>query len=160
MVIDYIVDHQTEFWLVFGLVMLAIEVVTGFVTAVFLFTGLGALATGLLMSLGMLPETWISGVSCTGISSGIITALLWKPLKKLQGNRLTQKDNSSDLVGYEFVVDSDITVANPGSVNYSGIKWTVKIDEAAGVDSIEAGQKVTVNSVDVGLFKVKLLSPD
>ena len=160
MVIDYIVDHQTEFWLVFGLVMLAIEVITGFVTAVFLFTGLGALATGLLMSLGILPETWIAGVSCTGISSGIITALLWKPMKKLQGNRLTKKDNSSDLVGYEFVVDSDITKENPGSKKYSGIKWIVKIDETAGVDSIEAGQKVIVSSVDVGLFKVKLLSPD
>lgn len=158
MVIDYIVDHQTEFWLVFGLVMLSIEVVTGFVTAVFLFSGLGALATGLLMSLGVLPETWIAGVSSTGISSGIITALLWRPLKKLQGNRLTQKDNSSDLIGYEFVTDSDITKANPGSVSYSGIKWKVKIDEEASVDRIEAGQKVTVSSVDVGLFKVKPLS--
>ena len=157
MVIDYIVEHQTEFWLVFGLVMLAIEVLNGFVTAVFLFTGLGALATGLLMSLGILPETWIAGVSSTGISTGIITALLWKPLKKLQGSRLAKKDNSSDLVGYEFVVDSDITAENPGSVNYSGIEWTVKIDETANVNSIKAGQKVAVSSVDVGLFKVKLI---
>jgi len=157
MVIDYIVEHQTEFWLVFGLVMLAIEVLNGFATAVFLFTGLGALATGLLMSLGILPETWIAGVSSTGISTGVITALLWKPLKKLQGSRLAKKDNSSDLVGYEFVLDSDITAENPGSVNYSGIEWTVKIDETANVNSIKAGQKVAVSSVDVGLFKVKLI---
>ena len=91
MVIDYIVNHQSEFWLVFGFGMLAIEVVTGFSTGVFLFAGLGAVTTGVLMSLGVLPETWISGVSCTGISTGIITALLWKPLKRLQDDRPAQK---------------------------------------------------------------------
>jgi hypothetical protein len=37
MIVDYIVNHQSEFWLVFGFVMLAIEVMTGFSTGVFLF---------------------------------------------------------------------------------------------------------------------------
>jgi membrane protein implicated in regulation of membrane protease activity len=156
MVIDYIVNHQSEFWLVFGFGMLAIEVVTGFSTGVFLFAGLGAVTTGVLMSLGVLPETWVSGVSCTGISTGIITALLWKPLKRLQDDRPAQKDNSSDLVGYEFVVESDITPLNPGSTKYSGISWKVEIDKDAGVDTIEAGQRVSVSSVEVGVFKVKL----
>jgi membrane protein implicated in regulation of membrane protease activity len=155
MIVDYIVNHQSEFWLVFGFVMLAIEVMTGFSTGVFLFSGLGALATGVFMSLGIMPETWIAGVSCTGISTGIITALLWKPLKNLQGNGPAQKDNSSDLVGHEFIVESDITLVNPGSTNYSGISWKVEIDKDAAVDSIEAGQRVSVSSVEVGVFKVK-----
>lgn len=156
MVIDYIVSHQSEFWLVFGFVMLTIEVVTGFTTGVFLFSGLGALMTGVLMSFEMLPKTWIMGVSCTGISTGTITALLWKPLKKLQDDRPVKKDNSSDLVGYEFVVENDITPAKPSSTNYSGISWKVEIDKDAGVDTIEAGQRVSVSSVEVGVFKVKL----
>ena len=156
MVLDYIVGHQPNFWLMFGFVMLAIEVVTGFTTGVFLFAGLGALTTGVLMSLDMLPETWIGGVSCTGISTGIITALLWIPLKKLQNNRPVEKDNSSDLVGYEFVVKSDITSVKSSSTNYSGISWKVEIDRDAGVDTIEAGQRVSVSSVEVGVFKVKL----
>lgn len=156
MVIDYIVSHQSEFWLVFGFVMLAIEVVTGFTTGVFLFAGLGALTTGVLMSLGVLPETWVMGVSCAGISTGIITAMLWKPLKKLQDDRPVKKDNSSDLIGYEFVVKSDITPVNPSSTNYSGISWRVEIDKDAGVDIIEEGQRVSVSSVEVGVFKVKL----
>jgi membrane protein implicated in regulation of membrane protease activity len=107
------------------------------------------------MSLGIMPETWIAGVSCTGISTGIITALLWKPLKKLQDSSPIQKDNSSDLVGHEFIVESDITLVNPGSTNYSGISWKVEIDKDAAVDSIEAGQRVSVSSVEVGVFKVK-----
>ena len=155
MIADYIVGHQAEFWLFFGFAMLAIEVVTGFTTGVFLFAGLGALTTGLLMSFGILPETWIAGVACTGISSGFITALLWKPLKNLQGNRSTEKDNSSDLIGHEFVLDTDITVTQPGTTSYSGISWKVEIDKNAGVDKISAGQRVIVNSVEVGVFKVK-----
>ena len=156
MIADYIVSHQAEFWLMFGFAMLAIEVVTGFTTGVFLFAGLGALTTGMLMSFGVLPETWIAGVSCTGISTGIITSLLWKPLKNLQGDRPREKDNSSDLVGHEFVVETDIAVNKPGSTNYSGISWKVEIDKDAGIDSIEAGQRVSVSSVEVGVFKVKL----
>ena len=156
MVIDYIAGHQSEFWVVLGFALLTVEVVTGFTTGVFLFSGLGALLTGILMSFGVLPETWIAGVSCTGISTGIITAVLWKPLKNLQGNRPRQKDNTSDLVGHEFVVDSDITPANPGATNYSGISWKVVLDKDAGVDTIEAGQRVSVSSVEVGVFKVTL----
>ena len=156
MIVDYIVAHQAEFWLVVGFALLALEVVTGFTVGVFLFAGLGALTTGGLMSFGVLPETWIAGISCTGISTGVITAILWKQLKKLQGDRPVEKDNSSDLVGHTFVVESDIAMNKPGSTNYSGINWKVEIDKGAGVDTIEAGQSVTVSSVEVGVFKVKL----
>ena len=158
MLTDYIINHQAEFWLISGFIMLVIEVVTGFTTGIFLFGGLGAITSGLLMSVGVLPETWIAGVSSTGISSGIIASLLWKPLKKLQGNRAREKDNSSDLVGHEFVVETDITLNNPGSTHYSGIRWKVEIDRDAGIDTIEAGQRVSVSSVEVGTFKVKLSS--
>lgn len=156
MIVDYIASHQAEFWLVFGFALLALEVLTGFTVGVFLFAGLGALMTGGLMSLGALPETWIVGISCTGISTGVITALLWKQLKNLQGDRAIEKDNSSDLIGHTFVVETDITKIKPGSTNYSGISWSVVIDKDAGVDTIEAGQSVTVSSVEVGVFKVKL----
>ena len=157
MIVDYIVTHQAEFWLVFGFVLLALEVVTGFTVGVFLFAGLGALISGGLMSFGVLPETWVAGISSTGIATGLITSLLWKPLKRLQGDRPLEKDNSSDLVGHEFVLDSDLTRKKPGSTNYSGISWRVELDKDAGVDTIEAGQRVSVSSVEVGVFKVKLL---
>jgi membrane protein implicated in regulation of membrane protease activity len=156
MIADYIVSHQTEFWIVAGFLLLVIEVVMGFVAGVFLFMGLGALLTGLLMSAGVLPETWIAGVSCKGISSGVIAGMLWKTLKRLQGDRPVEKDNSSDLIGYEFVVDSDVTLMNLGATNYSGISWKVEIDRDAGIDTITAGQRVSVVSVEVGKFKVKL----
>jgi len=154
MITEYIVSHQAEFWVFLGFAMLALEVVTGFVSGVFLFGGLAALTSGALMTVGVLPQTWTAGIACTGVSSGVITALLWKPLKKLQRGRPVEKDNSSDLVGYEFVLESDVAVNRPGSKSYSGITWRVEIDRSAGVDLIKAGQRVSVSSVDVGVFKV------
>lgn len=155
MIIDYIVSHQAEFWLVAGFALLAAEVLTGFTVGVFLFAGLGALVTGGLMVAGLIPETWVAGISTTGIATGAVTALLWKQLKRLQGDRPLEKDNSSDLVGHTFVVESDITRTRPGTTQYSGIRWKVEIDKNADVDIIEAGKNVTVTSVDVGVFKVK-----
>lgn len=155
MIIDYIVSHQAEFWLVAGFALLAAEVLTGFTVGVFLFAGLGALVTGGLMVAGLIPETWVAGISTTGIATGAVTALLWKQLKRLQGDRPLEKDNSSDLVGHTFVVESDITRTKPGTTQYSGIRWKVEIDKNADVDIIEAGKNVTVTSVDVGVFKVK-----
>ena len=156
MIADYIVNHQAEFWIILGFLMLAIEMLTGFTIGVFLFGGLGALVAGLLMMATVLPETWIAGVACTGISSGVIAALLWKPLMKLQGDDVPPlKDNSSDLVGHEFMLDSDISLTHPGSTQYSGISWKVEIDKNVGVKDIQAGQTVAVTSVEVGQFKVK-----
>ena len=156
MIVDYIASHQAEFWLVMGFALLAAEVVTGFTVGVFLFAGMGALVTGGLMSFGALPETWVAGISCTGISTGVITASLWKALKNLQGDRPIEKDNSSDLIGHTFVIENEITTTKPGVTNYSGVSWCVEIDKDAGVDVIEAGKHVTVSSVEVGVFKVKL----
>ena len=158
MIFEYIVSHQAEFWLVCGFIMLTIEVITGFTTGFFLFGGIGALVSGLLMSFGLLPETWIAGISCTGISSGLAAMILWKPMKGLQDDSPVGKDNSSDLVGYEFVLDETIEPGSPGNAMYSGIRWKVEIDHNSAENSIESGQRVVVTSVEVGVFKVKPLA--
>lgn len=156
MVIDYLNHHQGEFWIAVGFLLLAIEVlVMGMASGVLLFAGLGALATGLLMLAGVVPETWLAGIAGLGISSGLITALLWKPLRRLQGTHAPSRDTSSDLIGLEFVAEQDMTPLQPGAKRYSGIQWRVEIDQDAGVDAIAAGQRVIVTSVDVGVFRVK-----
>lgn len=155
MIAAYIHSHQPEFWIFLGFALLVMEVITGLTTGVLLFGGLGALITGIIMTAGLLPETWIAGFASTGICSAIVTALLWRPLQKFQGGREVHKDNSSDLIGYEFVAEQDIEVLKPGSKRYSGIVWRVEIDSSAGVDSIAAGQRVVVISVDAGVFRVR-----
>ena len=157
MIIEYIDTHQAEFWIILGFSMLVLEVSIGLVTGLLLFGGIGAIITGLLMMSGLLNETWQVGVASTAISSAIVTLILWKQLKKLQNDDVPAKDNSSDLVGYEFVLQQDINLLKPGTVNYSGIEWKVEIYKDAGVEEIAAATRVVVCSVDVGKFRVKPL---
>lgn len=154
MIVDYITHHQAEFWLMLGFALLVAEVITGFTVGVFLFAGLASLLTGALMNFAVLPETWIAGIACTGVSSGVITAVLWRPMKALQGNKAAAKDNSSDLVGHEFILANEITLAQPGQVQYSGVSWRVEIDKQANTESLPAAQRVVVTSVEVGKFTV------
>ena len=153
---EYIQTHQSGFWIAAGFAMLAAEVLLfGFTTIILLFAGLGAVITGLLMTQGVLPETWIAGTSSFGICTGIISMLLWKPLKSLQNNTTHTGSKSSDLIGFEFVVDQDISATQTGTHRYSGVDWKVELDHAAGVENIPAGQRVTVSSLDAGIFRVK-----
>ncbi len=155
MIGNYINSHLAEFWITLGFVLLAVEaLLLGFTTIVTLFAGLGALLTGLLMLVGLLPETWLAGIASCGISTGLLSAMLWKPLQRLQGSGPARKDSSSDLIGLQFTVDSAITRLKPGRTRYSGIDWKVEIDPESGIEEIAAGTRVTVTSVDVALFRV------
>lgn len=154
--IDYIHNHQAGFWIALGFILLAVEVmVFGFTTIVMFFAGLGAVSTGLLMQTGVLPHTWIAGIACFGISTGIYSVLLWKPLQRIQANSIPQQRQTSDLIGMEFVIEQDITPIQPGTTRYSGISWRVEIDKGAGVEILNKGQRVAVSSVDAGVFRVK-----
>lgn len=152
--IEYIDMHQSGFWIATGFALLAAEVLLfGFTTIIFLFAGLGAIITGLAMMFGLLPETWTAGISCFGITTGLVSAVLWKPLKKMQDNTSPQKQ-TSDLIGYEFVLQQDVTILQPGLHRYSGVDWKVELDGQAG-EQLSAGQRVTVTSIDAGIFRVK-----
>ncbi|MES0328374.1 MAG: NfeD family protein [Gammaproteobacteria bacterium] len=154
--IEYIQAHQSGFWIALGFLLLASEaLIFGFSTIIFLFAGIGALATGLLMSAGILPETWIAGVAGCGITTGIVSVLLWKPMSKLQDNNAPTQSQSSDLIGYEFVLQEDISSTSPGQHRYSGVDWKIELAATVGVDSLSAGQRVAVASVDAGIFRVK-----
>lgn len=152
--IDYIHAHQSGFWIAFGFLMLAAEALLfGFSTIIFLFAGIGAVVTGLLMMAGVLPETWIAGMACFGISTAVVSVLMWKPMRRLQDRPAPVRPQSSDLVGYEFVLQQDVTTSQPGTHRYSGISWKVELDGSE--TSLPAGQRVSVSSLDAGVFRVK-----
>ena len=154
--LEYIHSHQAGFWIALGFLLLALEMlVFGFTTIVLFFAGLGAVTTGLLMQFGVLPHTWIAGIACFGISTGLYSILLWKPFQRIQANSTPQHKPSSDLIGLEFVIEEDISTIQTGTTKYSGISWRVEIDKDAGVENFSKGQRVIVSSVDVGVFRVK-----
>jgi membrane protein implicated in regulation of membrane protease activity len=153
--VDYINNHLSGFWIALGFVLLAAEVLLfGFTTIIFLFAGLGALLSGLLMNLGVIPETWIAGTACFGIATGVSSAVLWKPLMKMQDKSSAQQKPSSDLIGLEFVLSEDISTTAPGSYRYSGIDWRVEIDASSDVDALAKGSRVVVVTVAVGVLSV------
>ena len=120
-----------------------------------LFSGIGALATGVFLWLGWLPDTWLAGIASFGICSFASAVILWKPLLRMQNYRTPAKDNSSDLIGREFRLEQTVAATRHGSTQYSGIEWRVEIDDNAGVETIEAGSRVVVTSVDAGVFRVR-----
>lgn len=154
--IEYFQTHQHAFWFTLGFALLAIEaLVFGFSSGLVLFAGFGALITGGLLWSGILPNEWLYTVSSFGICSAASAALLWKPLLRLQNFDVPAKDNSSDIIGYTFRLPEPVSVNQPGSTEYSGVKWRVEIDETASTTSMNAGERAIVTSVDAGVFRVK-----
>ncbi|PCJ85766.1 MAG: hypothetical protein COA54_10200 [Thiotrichaceae bacterium] len=156
---DYINNNMSGFWIALGFVMLAAEVLLfGFTTIIFLFAGLGALISGLLMSFGVIPETWVAGTACFGIATGISSAVLWKPLKALQDKSVPPQKPISDIVGLEFVLTEDTSLTSTGSYRYSGVDWKVEIDASCEATELVKGERVVVVSVDVGVFRVNKIA--
>jgi len=152
---EYINTHMSGFWITLGFALLAAEVLLfGFTTIIFLFAGLGALVSGLLMSIGVVPETWIAGTACFGIATGISSVILWKPLKAMQDKSAPPRKPTSDIVGLEFVLMGDVSLTSAGSHRYSGIDWKVEIDGSCEVTNLVKGERVVVVSVDVGVLRV------
>ncbi len=154
--VEYFNTHIYAFWFAAGFALLGLElVVLGFSTGFVLFLGIGALITGGLIWFGIVPPTWLAGVTSFGLSSALITVLLYKPFKSLQSDRtVAPKDNSSDLIGYEFRLQSPISHLNSGTTRYSGITWIVELDKSSQENQLEAGALVNVVSVDAGKFRV------
>jgi len=154
--IEYFAEHQHTGWFTLGFILLGVEMlVLGFSTGFVLFIGLAALLTGSLIWFDLIPHTWLAGVASFGVSSAVISALLYKPLKSLQNNSDEgAKDTSSDIIGLEFRIEQDVTPLNTGVKKYSGIDWKIEIDKSAEVDELSVGTLVKVVSVDVAVLRV------
>lgn len=148
-------NDQAQFWVVFGVVLLIVEImILGLSTGGLLFAGIGALLTSAAMYLGWLPATFAYGAFSTGIIATVMAVLLWKPFKQLQNQSEPENAPASDLVGLTFSLSSDVSTDKPGEHKYSGIQWTVVVDPSHA-DSLIKGQQVTVTDVSVGKLTVK-----
>lgn len=140
-----------------GLILLSVEtLILGLSTIVLLAVGVAAVIVGSLAWAGILPETFLSLVSATGISAGLITVLLWKPLKRLQQSKVESSNVHSDFMGLTFTLNSALSAQdNPVYVKHSGIQWQLLLDPTSTEQKLPAGSTVKVVSVAVGKFTVK-----
>ena len=153
---QFLMENQAAFWIALGFILLVIEALAfGFSSGLLLFGSLGAITTGILLSLSIVPDNFIVAVASFAICTAAITALLWAPLKRMQSGASLGNDRSSDIIGHTFTLNADISESHPGQQKYSGIQWRVEPAPTLAEKSISAGTRVEVKSVSVGLFVVE-----
>lgn len=147
---EYFLAHLAQGFIVLGLILLAIEVlVLGFSTFVLFFIGIGAISTGILMALGVIPETFLNALLVTAIISAVVTLISWRPMKKMQ-NKVEPKHVNNDMIGHQFVLTEDLLIGKTVTHRYSGINWQVKAKEP-----LSAGTEVRIIDIEVGLLTVE-----
>jgi membrane protein implicated in regulation of membrane protease activity len=147
-------NNLIETILIIGVLLLIVEVVVlGFSTFFLTFTGLAAIATALIMWLGLIPETFPYAISSVAIFTIVFAALLWKRLSKLQ-NTVDHTRAHSDLVGHTFVLPENVEAALPmkdkPKYQFSGITWYLSAHK-----DLSKGTLVEVVQADVGSLLIK-----
>lgn len=117
----------TPFWffLIVGVALLATELlVFQFTTFWLFFVGLGALCAAIFAWLsggaGFIPTTVVFVVA-----SGLITALLYTPIRRWQSSPTAISDNNA--VGQRVVVSEVIQPGVAGKANWSGTDWQAEL---------------------------------
>ncbi|CAG5005823.1 hypothetical protein DYBT9275_03661 [Dyadobacter sp. CECT 9275] len=126
-----------QIWLIIGLIMLVIELVS--VLLVFVFFSVGALATALLASLGILQGIEMQILSFSAISLISMIALR-KHARRLLGNR-GKHHEYNEFVGETAMVVKDIPASHEGKIYYRGAEWKATSSDQT---PISAGSKVVI----------------
>ena len=147
---DFIAQNLSESLIIAGIALLIIEVaILGFATFVLFFMGLSMVLTGVLMLVGILDTTYITAFWSNAIVTGVLAALLWKPLKKSQQNSGKDKETATT-INHQFVLENDCDAQGLSHHQYSGIQWKVKSQQ-----SLIKGTMVKVVKADVGALWVE-----
>lgn len=148
---EFVLQNLPEILLVTGIGALIIEVaVLGFATFVLLFLGASLVITGLLMNVGVLPETLVVALWSNALLTTLLALALWQPLRKLQNQRAADQPLDNDFTRHEFVLEQDADVQGKTEHQYSGVRWKVKSEQP-----LAAGTRVEVVKADVGVLWVK-----
>ncbi len=126
-----------QIWLIIGLLMLVLELVS--VVLVFVFFAAGALVTALLASIGLLPD-----LNTQLFAFSLISVLALVLLRKHAKNLLKQRGNQteySEFAGETAMVVRDIPALGEGKIYYRGAEWSAV---SAARLPIEAGSKVII----------------
>jgi len=147
---ELILQNLPQTLMVLGILALIIEVaVLGLTTFILLFLGISLFVTGLLMNIGILPDSLTVAFWSNAILTAVLTVTLWKPLKRLQNN-VDNKQVTSDFAELTFVLTADVNNQGLNTYKYSGINWQLKSEQP-----IASGTLVTVTKKEVGVMWVK-----
>ena len=153
--LEYFNENQASFWFALGALALIVELlVLGMSTIILFMLGIGALATGTLMYMGVLGQGWLLGTAVTGIIAFAAGVLLWKPLKRYQEAEVPRSGESSDFLGMEFTLSSLLDAENTSTHQFSGVSWRVELAREDQDKSLAAGDMVRVVALHPGMLVV------
>jgi membrane protein implicated in regulation of membrane protease activity len=146
---DWLANNFPTLLIVLGIALLVIEVgLLGFSVFVLFFIGLACIVTGLIMMLGVFPETLAAAFGSVAILSVLFAVSLWTPLKKMQ-NSGGDHNVKGDFIGHSFVLEHAVSPTEFSSHKLSGIAWQVRSETP-----LAAGTHVEVVKVEVGMLTV------
>ncbi|MDP7593202.1 MAG: NfeD family protein [Litorilituus sp.] len=151
---QYFFEHHDHFWYLVAGLSFVIELSIMGLSGPLFFFAIASLITGFLVGIGLIPS-WQAEILTLGLSTALITAVLWKPLKRLQNSK-SKTDDSSDMIGLQVPASADITL-NGGSIRYSGIDWQARLAEEANVDLIDNQSQCQVVAIKGNTMLVKPL---
>ena len=151
---NWFANNLIETVLILGIILLIVEVaVLGFSTFFLLFAGLAAVATAILMWMGIFPESFLYSIGSISVFTVIFAALLWKPMVNMQKS-VDTKRATNDLVGHSFIlvddVKANIPISEKPTYQFSGITWRLQSHA-----DIAKGTLVEVFQLDVGTLWVR-----
>lgn len=144
--------HDQLLYLVAGLSFITELTLMG-LSGPLLFFAMACFVTAVLISLGVISG-WEAEVFTIGISTAVITLMLWKPLKRFQ-NSGGGADTSSDMIGKQVTTRSEVS-SSSGSIRYSGIDWNSRLAEGLQVN-IPADTVCKIVGVEGNVMLVKPL---
>jgi membrane protein implicated in regulation of membrane protease activity len=145
----WLTDSFSTLLVVLGVALLVIEVgVFGFSLFILFFVGLACILTGILMAIGIMPESLMMAFGSVAVLSLALALSLWKPLKKMQDSG-GSKEVKGEFIGHSFMLASPVSATQVSLHRMSGVDWSVKSDMP-----IAAGTLVEVTKVEVGELTV------
>ena len=151
----YIAAHHDHFFYVVAGVSFLVELTVLGLSGPLLFFATASFITAILISVGLISG-WDIEIFVVGVLTLVIAFVLWKPLKRFQ-NSGDGSDNSSDMIGRQVPVSKTVSNSD-GSIRYSGINWTSRLDDGSGVESIAEGELCIITSIDGNVMLVKPLA--
>jgi len=151
---NWVIENLALAWAAVGVLLLILEVIIfGFGAGFFLFAGIGALITGLLIGAGVAEVSFDQSLLLFSITSVISTAILWPFFKKFQTPQKSQ-GNGTDYVGQTFILSNPLHRATLSDQRFVGTNWKTSLDPLAEVDELAPGQLVRIVSAEVGRLVV------
>ncbi len=141
-----LLENMAVIWFIAAAILISIEVMLAPGIGL-LFAGLGALTTGLLITLGFVDNNAVLlQIAIFLITTSIWALALWKPMKNLLRSKSSEYKN---IIGeHAKVLGNKIQRNKSGKVSWSGTELKARLDKGSIKDSVEPGEEVEILKIE------------